>query len=216
MDKYQKYRLCIGQEMAESLKRFSCPCPHDRGLACQLNTCLHLQLDHHSHHRPFNTVQNLLPPETARMCRDLPCWCKSEAITVVWNHRNTTNLLSVLYCFTGMQAMLLVYSCTAPPGYTSSQGGTDVTIIKISVPFDSKHFINVNKNKPWAIKANYRWDHLTSKMQLPLPCKIAANGSQQHYNTIQRQEKNWLSGHIQELAFNICSYENYFWQYFRY
>lgn len=142
--------------------------------------------------RPFNTIQNLLLPETARICGDIPCWCKSETImeTVVWNHRNATNPLLVPYCFTGTQAMLLLYSCTAPPGYTSSQGGTDVTIIQISVPFNSKHFININKNKLRAIKANYRWDHLTSEMQLPLPCKIAANASWQHYITIQSQEKD--------------------------
>jgi len=29
--------------MAESLKLFSCPCQHDRGLACQLNAFFQLQ-----------------------------------------------------------------------------------------------------------------------------------------------------------------------------
>lgn len=58
------------------------------------------------------------------------------------------------------------------------------------MPFNSKHFKNINKNKPWAIKADCRWDHLTSEMQVRLLYKIAANGSQWHYTTIQSPEKN--------------------------
>lgn len=40
------------------------------------------------------------------------------------------------------------------------------------MPFNSKHFKNINKNKSWAIKADCRWDHLNSEMQLHLPCKL--------------------------------------------
>lgn len=63
------------------------------------------------------------------------------------------------------------------------------------MPFNSKHFKKTNKNQPWAIKADCRWDHHTSEMQLHLPCKIAANGSQWHYTTIQSPEKDSSEPH---------------------